>query len=250
MILAILEASTAPRHTTRVRFESGSRIAQGIRYNPFELSLYEQWALEDPLLRPETILAAGADAYVSTRIVGRIANPDVSACLPAAVLLRRFDREMLRCAGVTISGDFEQVLTELAAQEWMDTQHDFATGVFDFDVERTMLPRLEAYYRRSAGELLERIRQRLEPALLKMVYETPLIGLSVARISAALRLVSEDRAATLWTDLERRIVNERMWRWAEAVTTHLLGEDTLSLAEVSPLREVVAATYESARSHP
>ena len=71
---------------------------------------------------------------------------------------------MLQSAGVAISGDFDQVLNELAAQEWMVTQHDVATGGLYFDVERRMLPRLDAYYRRHAAEQLEGIRQSARAA--------------------------------------------------------------------------------------
>jgi hypothetical protein len=242
---AILQASKTPVHVPPVTFKSGTDV---IRYNPFDLALYTQRVLDDPTVTPEHILAGGDDDYISLRIVRRIVNPGVKAYLPAAVLLRRFDGEMLRCAG-TGADDFEQIFQELGDQEWMRTTHDFASGSQYLSAEPSLVLRLERYYRRNDIKQLERIRQRLGPALAQLVHERPLYRLNVALVSAALRLMSDESAAALWADLQRRIAAEEMWQWAEGVTRHLLGEDSLSLDAASTLRESVMATHESARSH-
>ena len=156
---------------------------------------------------------------------------------------------MLRCTGELTSADFEQMVEELGNQEWRRTEHDFATGSLYLDAEPSLVLRLESYYRRNDIEQLERVRRRLGPPLGQLVREKPLHRLGIPLVSAALRLLSDEAAAALWTELERRIVAEGMWLWAEGVTRHLLGEDSLSLDPASPLRERVMATYESARSH-
>ena len=219
------------------------------RYNPFDLFLYTDWIREDKNITAETIGSGETDPYVEVRIVQRIADEAVRQALPAAVLLRRFDIEMLR--DVVTGGDeaLKRVYRDLGAQEWID----FQQGVLQVDTN--LLPRLERYYGRERRQhLLARARDALQPALasfLKTALEAPdpFSVLTVANVDAALRLLPAPDAAVLWDQIDRRVTMFGNWSWADNVCAYLLNENNAAGSESSPLRAAVRATMAGVALH-
>src|SRR5262249_12109031 len=90
-----------------------------MRSNPFDLALYADWAREDPSLTPEVVNQGKTDSYVEMRIIKRIRSDDITRLLPAMLLLRRFDKAMLRPVFEGSDAAFAQLYQELSNFEWI-----------------------------------------------------------------------------------------------------------------------------------
>ncbi len=206
------------------------------RYNPYDLKLYVDWLREEPDLPVDTVASGATDPYVHVRIVERLKqHPDLQAALPAAILLQRFDLEMIKAALPT--GEEERLFRELGDQEWIDYRVGDGRSPTFLEISVHLHPRLLAYYQpRSPAKALDdnhrnriktfaEFRARLAPALAGLVRETKLGELSAIRVDAALRVMDHERAAVLWNQLAVRIPDEADWGWAWNLTTSLLGDD-------------------------
>ena len=162
---AILAHSPEGGRAAKLDYTPPRPAEKGQRYNPFDLDLYANWVAQDSSLTPETLGTGGADPYVAMRIIHRIKDPEVrDIAIPAAVLLRRFDREMLRPALDVDEDRFEEIYQQLGDQEWTDTQQDATLRTTFLEIDRRLCPRLQAYFDRS-GFPWPQITQRLAPAL-------------------------------------------------------------------------------------
>src|SRR5262249_40120899 len=125
------------------------------RYNPFDLSLYAEWIREMPGLPVQVIESRETDPYVETRIEGRIFDERVKSALPAVVLMRRFDLDMLR--EVVPDGTL-QAYRDLGSQEWIDYQPDA------LQVDLNLLPRLIHYFQHvNRSHLIDQAKEYLGP---------------------------------------------------------------------------------------
>lgn len=222
------------------------------RYNPFDLALYGDWLGESPQLTAEVINSGTADPYVELRIVRRIKHAIVRAVLPAAILLRRFDKDMLRSA-MPSEGNTDEVFRELGDMEWINYQSDQALGTAFLEIDRNFYKRIwqyfDAYPRR---EEIDRSRTQLRAGLAQQVRDKALRELGVDHIDATLRLLAAEEAAKLWDEIERRVPSEADWSWARTVAERVLGEDGAAAPSetaggwVSPLRAAVRATHTAA----
>jgi hypothetical protein len=195
------------------------------RYNPFDVALYGDWLHENPELTPEEISEGADDPYVELRIVARIKHRAVRSVLPAAVLLRRFDGEMLAPA-VPPGTVFEDVFRELGDMEWLSYQRDEALGTTFLEADRNFYKRVWDYFNAPTRRWeIAAATRSLAWALACQVRDQPLRQLGVDRINSALRLLPAGEAAALWADIEYRIPAEADWTWARTVTERLLGED-------------------------
>jgi hypothetical protein len=218
------------------------------RYNPFDLSLYADWVREDPNVLPEVISSGETDPYVEVRIIRRITDEALRKVLPATVLLRRFDIEMLRDV---VPGDqaLRSVYRDLGAQEWIDYQQD----VLQVDVN--LLPRLERYYQHKGRRyLLDRAQDALRPSLADILRKTlkatdPFSLLTVTTLDAALRLLPAPEAAALWDRIDRKVTDQGNWPWADNVCRYLLNENNAAGSDACPLRAAVRATMAAVALH-
>ncbi|HVF89861.1 MAG TPA: ATP-binding protein, partial [Blastocatellia bacterium] len=220
------------------------------RYNPFDLALYADWVSEDPKLSVDVIASGETDPYIDMRIIRRINQPNVQALLPAVVLLRRFDKKMLRPALRASEAAFAEAYREISDQEWIECQPDEALNTTFLEINQSLYPRLRKYYDHpSRSSRLEDAKSRLAPNLAEMVRDRPLRDLDVNHVDAALCLLPPPQAATLWDGLSRRIAAEVEWGWAQKVAGHILGEDGAVGTVDSCLRSAVRATLTSALIH-
>jgi hypothetical protein len=225
------------------------------RYNPFDLALYGDWLRESPQLTAAVINSKTTDPYVEIRIVGRIKHEYVKAVLPAVVLLRRFDKDMMRPA-VPAGAALDEVFRELGDMEWINYQRDEALGTVFLEVDRNLYRRLWDYYNAEPRRAeLARTRSQIGSALARQIDEKQLRQLSVDHINGALRLLAASEAAAIWDRIERRVPAESDWTWARMVAERLLGEDGAaafgdvegsSLEAVPSLRAAVRATHTAA----
>ena len=237
LIAAILGRCPDPGNAADVEWEDGHRPPEAPRYNPFDLDLIAGWVRTEPHMTVAELRASRSDLYVETRIVGRLKNPGLERLLPAVVALGRFEHEMLLPAfdlGEQAIADAER---ELASAEWIDVQRDEALDTTFLEVDRSLRPRLEGYFRREHPGLLREAARRLAPGLSSLAGDPgrPLSRLGFDHVDAALRLLPPAEAARLVDRLAMRVVEEAAaqegaWGWAATVAERLL-------AEGSPLAE-------------
>lgn len=225
------------------------------RYNPFDLSLYAEWIREMPALPVEVIESRETDPYVETRIEGRIFDEGIKSALPAVVLMRRFDLDMLR---EVVPDGAAQAYRDLGSQEWIDYQPDA------LQLDLNLLPRLIHYFRHAnRSHLIDQAKEQLGPALARMVRDClkmsdPFARLTIALVDATLRLLPARDAADVWDEIDRKICETANWNWAENLCRYLLEEGNAAgpslspfqdLPAPNPLRAAVRATISAAAVH-
>jgi predicted acylesterase/phospholipase RssA len=267
---AILARSLEPGSAAEIVWTGDRTSTTGPRYNPVDLDLYTSWVREEPKLQVHTITAGGSDPHIRHRIAGRLREGLMrEQVLPAAVVLRHFDCEMLRPALEVDDNTFDELFRELKDQEWITFQRDVDLQTTFLVVDRNLYPRLRQFYEaKTSGaemgnpdqqqERQERMRQwdqvkhRLGPALAKLVLgraEQALNQLRIQHIDAALRALPPHEAAALWDEVSARVAAQAEWSWAARVTAHLLGAEGEVSAREHPLRAGVRATYNASQIH-
>jgi hypothetical protein len=113
MRAAILEKSVGPSPLTHITWHNAQSPIEDRRYNPFDLNQYADWLLDDPDIEPETIRLGGTDPHIQVRIVNRFKPGPLRKLLPAVILLRHFDKDMLRPI-FRDREDFDEVYRQLA----------------------------------------------------------------------------------------------------------------------------------------
>jgi hypothetical protein len=232
-------------NTTACDFEwtDGHPIEEGDRFNPFNLSLYADWAIDDPRLTAEAIAEGGTDPYIEIRIIRRLRG-EVLEVLPTLLLLRRMTKAWLADIFQFDGATTENLYRELCQIEWMDYQPRGEEGAW-LEVDRNLRPRLERYYqgRERTGEI-ENARRSLERWIARALEQNR--KPDTALLSAALRILPPEDAAEYWSQLERRIARDGDWHWALPVCQNLLPEEgTIGV----PLQAAVNATLAAARLH-
>ena len=244
----ILKKSRETGTVADIVWDTPPRETGGKRYNPFDLALYADWLKQDPDSSADIVAADSADPYIEMRIVRRIKREEIRAALPAAVLLRRFDLEMLRPA-LTVSGmDAEEIYLELSAQEWMNRQRDKSVDSTFLEIDRNLWSRLYQYFDRPEFRL-GKTREKLASGLEKIVRERSFSNLSHTHVVAVLRLSSPEKAAILWRDIELRAAEKARWGWLREVAENVLGPDGPVPDRDHPLYPGVMATHVSAMIH-
>ena len=221
---AILGASPDAGSPADITWSGTPPVSAGeeIRYNPFDLSLYAEWVRAVPDLSIETIQSRETDPYVQTRIEGRISDETIRGALPAVVLMRRFDVNMLR--EVVGEDAVAQAYRDLGGQEWIDYQPDA------LQVDLNLLPRLNDYYQHDSRRYLsDDAKTTLGPALARLIRAAmaapdPFAGLTVANVDATLRLLAAWDSASIWDEIDRQICTHCNWHWAENLCRYLLVE--------------------------
>ncbi len=245
---AILKRSPDVGSVAPIQWHRPRKQAEGTRYNPFDLALYADWVQEDPSLTPASISAGSTDPFVEMRIVSRIKRSDARSLLPAVILLRRFDRAMLRTMFEGNTPIFDEVYWELSNQEWLEYQPEEKTAFLE--INRNLYPRLLEYYKDPERQSqLEVARKRLAPGLTTLVDTHPLGELRLSHIEAALRILPEDQGAQLWDRLSCRITTEQAWDWARTIIEGILGENGAVASLKHKARAHVRATYIAAQIH-
>lgn len=251
---AILGRSPEAGRCARIVWPS-SRASDGetTRYNPFDLNLYASWAEEDPTLNASVINAGDSDPYVEIRIVNRIHSTVLERLLPAAILLRRFDIDLLRLAVASQTDSVEEIFRALAEQEWTDCQRDDNLNSTFVEIDRQLLPRLEKYYGHSTRrQMIDDMRQRIGAGLQTIIHTRPLGQLRFDHFDAALRILPAADASRLWEAVERRVAAESTWDVLLNSTDRLLASGNPLSESHHPLRAAVLATHAAAnaRVHP
>lgn len=219
-------------------------------YNPFDLAMYANWVRESGPTAVTDISASDTDPYIERRIIGRIQQDDVRRLLPAAVLLRRFDQELLRPVFVGSDEAFSESYRGLVSQEWIEVRRDDELDITLAQIDPNLYPRLRAFYqdeRRST--YLTSAAKALSPVLEDRVERSSLGNLSTEIVNSAIDVSSPGRAAALWHHLSLRVASDERWDWAERITGRLLAEDGAVYRSDHPVRADVRAMFTSARIH-
>jgi hypothetical protein len=248
LLVAVIERSLD--NTTACDFEwrDGRPRATDDRYNPFDLSLYADWAVEDPKLDADTIRRGGTEPYVEIRVIRRLRQREVLTVLPALLLLRRVDKawlaEIFGFSGETL----DNLYRELCQIEWMDYQpREDGAGAW-LEVDRNLRPRMERYFDQpDRAPQLAAARGRVADWLARRMGDEPVTAKpDEGLLSVALRLLPAAPAAAYWARLETFVAGTDNWYWAVGVCKQLLGEEA---TVKPPLQAAVNATYAAARLH-
>ncbi|MGW5053712.1 hypothetical protein [Actinokineospora sp. NPDC004072] len=189
------------------------------RYIPFDLDAFSAWVRDDPDLTEADLLGAGNDPYIQRRIVARIRDAAVSRALPVAVAYGRFDQALITPALTRLRVDPAAAFHGLAGQEWVTT---LAT----------------AHGRPSVLEVSDHIRDRLRKVLAPdspllanpeqlgrdaaaVLAASPLAEVAAETAEAAMRLLPAAESWRVWQDVERRVVEEGEWWWANHVANRV-----------------------------
>ena len=196
------------------------------RHVPFDLAQYAAILRNNPAYLIHNPRSQAYVTYVRDRIVrrqGRFSKP----LLPGAVLMRRFNREMLAAADRDAESVLDEAWSELATTEWISTHVDATLRTTFLEIDRAMLERLEAYYQAPEQQAeSEKARQQVADGLEHLVRTRPLAELTVDPVDAALRCLPEDRAAALCDTLALRVARDgSAWMWAYNVFSRVLGLD-------------------------
>jgi hypothetical protein len=212
------------------------------RVSPFDLALYLSWADEDPDLDVSRV-ERGSDAYIEGRIVGRLRHPDVVRALP---VLASAGRCRVATVAAFLGCDAAALGPRLAEQEWIDADGDPPSHVA---ARPALARRLRHYFadpERAAG--FAAATTRLARALRHAARDTPLDGLDVDELLAALRLSEPADAARLWDEVADRAAVARRWTWLLNVAGRVLGEaDQEQWPTADALRAAVLAADTAAR---
>lgn len=196
------------------------------RYSPSDVTLFANWIAREPELEPGDLVGGNLDPFIDVRIFQRISSPEVIAAIPAALLLGRFNGEMIAPALGGKPGARERVLKELVEHEW--THLEGGPGLEDIvlSVDRGLLRRLRAYFDRTEDRVrqLEATRAALEPGLARM-FERPPGEVRPDLIDSAVKALPPRRTAELLDDLANRVAQTGSWSWAESVCDLLLAPE-------------------------
>jgi hypothetical protein len=192
------------------------------RVSPFDLALYAAWADEDPELSVAQV-DRGSDAYIEGRIIERLDDPLVVRALPVVASAGRCRvatiAEFLNCDAATLGRN-------LAAQEWIDAAGSPANGTGHVAATPALARRLRRYFGKDErrAEFTGR-NTALASFLLPRLRDTPLAGIDVDELIAALRLSTPAEAAALWDSIADRAM-EPPGRWGTVLnmTRRILGE--------------------------
>lgn len=246
---AILAESRDTGTAATIVWQGHPAQAEEPRYNPFDLALHAHLAREAPDLDPATVAQPRIDIYIEARILQRLRDPALERLLPAVVLLRRFDRDMLRPAYEGSEEDFRSLYQQLGNLEWIDAQVDAALDTTFLEIDRSLRPRLEAHFHDpSRRSTLADLAGRLRPRISELVDSRPLVALGFDHVDADLRLAGE-AAASRCDQLAWRVVDEQAWGWARRVIERVLGEDGALADPDHPGAAIARAVDASAMVH-
>jgi hypothetical protein len=232
----------------RITWHPPRRESTDPRYNPFDLAIYVDWVREVGPSAVDQISAGDSDPYIERRIIGRIRQDDVvEQLLPAAVLLRRFDENLIRPAFRGSDPAFSDAIRDLTSQEWVDIR-DERSGVTVLQIDPNLLPRLRAHYDRRPAYLTA-ARQSLAPAVRQRIEQSGLGDLSAELVSSAIDILSPAAGAALWHRLSLRAAADGRWDWAQQLTGRLLAEEDGVVPASHAARAAVRATFTSALLH-
>jgi hypothetical protein len=204
---------------------------RAISYVPFDLAQYAAALREDPNYLSTAPPDLAYATYVKDRIAGRL-TPNALALLPAIVLMRRFNQDMLSesIAGLALRITSDEAWQELGSIEWISMHYDYDSKQRPgfMEVDRTMLERLQAFYAFDQRDEYDRARRQLARGLANIVRNRPLDDLTVDHVDAALRCLEPDDAARLCDALSLRVARAndiQIWMWAYLVFSRVRGPD-------------------------
>ena len=173
------------------------------RYSPYDLSLYADWASEDPPPSESLIRTATPAQYVERRILARLLNPTLELLMPVLAIVKHTDVELLRSVAGTIDDvTFGAAIERLRQQEWSSERTVLRGGHprSVYSVDERIRTRLAAYY-------LERLDPGLIAAAAHYLEQQTLTAdiseLDWSYVDAAIRALDFDpaRAARWWLAL-------------------------------------------------
>ncbi|HEV3170988.1 MAG TPA: hypothetical protein VGZ32_11640 [Actinocrinis sp.] len=227
---------------------------RGLRYNPFDLAGYCEWAVADEGLDAARLNASTADPYIEHRVIGRITEPGVRAALPAAAELGRFDLDLIEMALMRAGADPRLAFDKLAMQEWVLTVDRDVDGLPTcLEVDEHVRDRMRALLRRTHGWSAQDA-ERLGLDAEQMVVNAAALGeVPIPTVEAAVLLLPQDHAADLWSRLEQRVCREAAWAWAAQATRRVAAEieraDRAKDEDEPTILAAVLATQAVARIH-
>ena len=227
---------------------TGEMLHMLARFSPFSLGIYGQWCADDPTLTAARIREGGVDPYVDLRIVRRVTYRPLRRLLPAVVLLRRFNADMLEPAFADRPADFPAAFRALGDLEWLEYRRDPETDAVWLEVDPNLHPRMLAYFERADAAAMADLGRQLGPPLAQALRRDKLRSHPVEYIIAALDLLPPTEGAQLWSEIEWRVPIEADWRWAQKVLHRVLGTETGRPREPL-LSAMLGATRVAANAH-
>jgi hypothetical protein len=218
------------------------------RFNPFSVALFREWWEDEPGLAADTVAAAGLEAYVELRIVGRLHDEDVEGLLPALAVLGRADEDTLaECLPADRRDELDAVVEKLAEQEWITVSIDMASDLRVLAVAPGLLPLLRDWADRRRRSETETARSDLVTSLLRRLHGAQLDTLTPELVAAALRLCGQREAVTAWAAVEAAVEREGRWPWVESVLVRVRGElETWDVLADRPLLDAALSATELA----
>ncbi|MFJ7212853.1 AAA family ATPase [Amycolatopsis sp. NPDC098790] len=215
------------------------------RYNPFDLESYSTWVRSDPALDPEELLNAPGDPYIERRIIARM-DPDAATALPVAVAFGTFDRDLIGPALRRMDLDPEPVFDALAGQEWVRLRqggHGDRPWIIEID------PHIRERMERALGDGPQVDIDELGRDAAGLIRGSRLGEVPSEVVEAAMRMLPITEAATVWDDLDRRILLEGEWGWAMQVAGRVAAGEAARGQTGANLLATVHATQASAQIH-
>lgn len=228
------------------------------RYNPYDLDMFAHWATCDSKLTEKDI-KAGANHYVRERIIKR-ADYRIRAVLPVVMLLGRFNESLIRRLIQEHGGDAELVFPELVQSELLDVDRNATEAGTVWVMDAIMRKRLRKFYAEEMPSDLGAAMRTLAQVMSEHTLTQSWNELSPSYFVTALEVLTPDRAARWWSEVEKRLAAEAQWNWAKSITDELLAEGGPAAEadedetgreprEESSLRPAVLATQASALTH-
>ncbi|MBE8516115.1 ATP-binding protein [Amycolatopsis sp. H6(2020)] len=215
------------------------------RYNPFDLESYSTWVRSDPALDPDELLNAPGDPYIERRIIARM-DPEAAAALPVAVAFGTFDRDLIGPALRRMDLDPEPVFDALAGQEWVRLRqggHGDRPWIIEID------PHIRERMERALHDGPQVDGEELGRDAAGLIRGSRLGEVPSEVVEAAMRMLPITEAATLWDDLDRRVLLEGEWGWAMQVAGRVAAGEAARVQTGANLLAAVHATQASAQIH-
>ncbi|MEI6045381.1 MAG: FHA domain-containing protein, partial [Chloroflexota bacterium] len=201
--------------------------------NPFDLSLYTTWVLEDPEVTPAKVVETDLQRYVETRILGRARSELSNDFLMSVALLGRFDYPLLKATLGSENEDslnskvygafdtFEAAFQALSGYEWVTH-----SGSGWLEIQENILTHLRHYFQVNGDEksnIWNRLRVRAISHLDERTLMEARTGSSISAAEVALELYAQQGPSKAFEWFSRWNQAIASWDWAQLATERLLG---------------------------
>jgi hypothetical protein len=246
LIPSILLKSPDPGPVIRAIWEGVSEDESNTkRYNPYELKLFGDWALEDPPPPPSLIADCSHDFYIEHRIIRRLRFPQLERLLPVLAAVGHFDGTLLRVLSNALTEEVDVLCSELRQQEWINVRflanpdiHQSPSApattaeMYDCRIIYSLEPRMRRRFLQYFSNETVQNKEDVETAVRHLMTATlrrDLGSLDWTHFDAVIALLKDQpvRAAEWWLNVEERLLSTgaRAFTWMLSLTEWLKGPE-------------------------